>query len=73
MEWVRQQVEFEQPAQEYVRQDYLHSGDLGYDTGIYNEDFPRHVSEGNYLIVLKRIHGEWKITAHAAIPNPRMK
>jgi ketosteroid isomerase-like protein len=50
-----------------------HSGDLGYDTGIYNEDFPRHVSEGNYLIVLKRIQGEWKITAHAAIPNPRMK
>jgi len=24
MEWVRQQVEFEQPAQEYVRLDYLH-------------------------------------------------
>ena len=50
-----------------------HSGDLGYDTGIYNEDFPHHVSEGNYLIVLKKIQGEWKITAHAAIPNPRMR
>jgi len=24
MDWVRQQVEFEQPAQEYVRRDYLH-------------------------------------------------
>jgi ketosteroid isomerase-like protein len=50
-----------------------HSGDLGYDTGIYNEDFPNHASEGNYLIVLKKLHGEWKIMAHAAIPNPRMK
>lgn len=50
-----------------------HSGDLGYDTGIYNEDFPRHVAEGNYLIVVKRIKGEWKIVAHAAVPNPRMK
>lgn len=50
-----------------------HSGDLGYDSGIYNEDFPRHASEGNYLIVLKNIGGEWKIMAHAAIPNPRMK
>jgi len=50
-----------------------HSGDLGYDTGIYNEDFPRHVAEGNYLIVVKRIKGEWKIVAHAAVPNPRLK
>ena len=50
-----------------------HSGDLGYDTGVYNEDFPRHTSEGNYLIVLKQIHGEWKIVAHAAIPNPRIQ
>ena len=50
-----------------------HSGDLGYDTGIYNEDFPHHTSEGNYLIVLRQIQGEWKIVAHAAIPNPRMK
>jgi ketosteroid isomerase-like protein len=48
-------------------------GDLGYDTGIYNEDFPHHVAEGNYLMVVKRIKGEWKIVAHAAIPNPRQK
>lgn len=50
-----------------------HSGDLGYDTGIYNEDFPHHLAEGNYLIVVKRIKGEWKIVAHAAVPNPRQK
>jgi ketosteroid isomerase-like protein len=50
-----------------------HSGDIGYDTGIYNEDFPRHVAEGNYLMVVKRIKGEWKIVAHAAVPNPRLK
>ena len=50
-----------------------YSGDVGYDTGVYNEDFPRHASEGNYLIVLRKIRGEWKIVAHAAIPNPRMK
>jgi ketosteroid isomerase-like protein len=47
------------------------TGNLGYDTGIYNEDFPHHVAEGNYLIVIKRINGEWKIVAHAAVPNPR--
>ena len=50
-----------------------HSGDLGYDTGIFNENFPHHVAEGNYLMVVKRIKGEWKIVAHAAIPNPRQK
>jgi ketosteroid isomerase-like protein len=50
-----------------------HSGDLGYDTGIYNESFPHHVAEGNYLMVVKRIKGKWKIVAHAAIPNPRQK
>lgn len=50
-----------------------HSGDLGYDTGIYNENFPHHVAEGNYLMVIKRIGGEWKIVAHAAVPNPRQK
>jgi ketosteroid isomerase-like protein len=49
------------------------SGDLGYDTGIYNENFPHHVAEGNYLMVVKRIRGEWKILAHAAVPNPRPK
>jgi ketosteroid isomerase-like protein len=50
-----------------------HSGDLGYDTGIYNENFPNHLAEGNYLMVVKRIKGEWKIVAHAAVPNPRQK
>jgi len=50
-----------------------HSGDLGYDTGIYNENFPDHLAEGNYLIVVKRIEGEWKVVAHAAVPNPRQK
>jgi ketosteroid isomerase-like protein len=49
------------------------SGDLGYDTGIYNEDYPHHLAEGNYLMVVKRIKGEWKIVAHAAVPNPRQK
>src|SRR6202008_1914050 len=49
------------------------SGDLGYDTGIYNEDFHSHEAEGNYLMVIKRINGEWKIVAHAAVPNPRQK
>ena len=49
------------------------SGDLGYDTGIYNENLPHHVAEGNYLIVVKKIEGEWKIVAHAAVPNPRQK
>jgi ketosteroid isomerase-like protein len=49
------------------------TGDLGYDTGIYNEDFHSHEAEGNYLMVIKRINGEWKIVAHAAVPNPRQK
>ena len=50
-----------------------HSGDLGYDTGIYNENFPDHLAEGNYLIVVKKMKGEWKIVAHAAVPNLRQK
>ena len=48
------------------------SGDIGYDTGMYNVDLPRHLAEGNYLLVIQRIEGEWKIVAHAAIPNPRV-
>ena len=62
-------------ARNYVVQS-LHSegsGDLGYDTGMYNEDVRSHLAEGNYLIVIKRISGEWKIVAHAAVPNPRLK
>lgn len=50
-----------------------HTGDLGYDTGMYNENFPNHLAEGNYLMVVKKIKGEWKIVAHAAVPNPRQK
>ena len=50
-----------------------HSGDLGYDTGMYNEKFSNHLAEGNYLVVVQRINGEWKIVAHAAVPNPRQK
>jgi ketosteroid isomerase-like protein len=49
------------------------SGYLCYDTGIYNEKFPNHLAEGNYLLVVKRIKREWKIVAHAAVPNPRQK
>ena len=48
-----------------------HSGDLGYDTGVYNENLPHRTAEGNYLMVVKRIDGEWKIVAHAAVPNPQ--
>jgi len=49
------------------------AGGLGYDTGAYNEDLHTHEAEGNYLMVIKRINGEWKIVAHAAVPNPRQK
>jgi len=49
------------------------SGDVGYDAGIYNEDFAHHGAEGNYLMVIKRIDGVWTIVAHAAVPNPRLK
>lgn len=49
------------------------SGDLGYDTGAFNAAMKDHDVEGNYLIVVKRIAGQWKIVAHASIPNPRMK
>jgi ketosteroid isomerase-like protein len=46
------------------------SGDLGYDTGAYNVNLRDRVVEGNYLIVVKRIGGQWKIVAHASVPNP---
>jgi hypothetical protein len=32
------------------------SGDIGYDTRIYNENFPHHPAEVNYLMVIKRIN-----------------
>lgn len=49
------------------------SGNIVYDTGMYDEDFPHHVAEGNYLMVIEKIGGEWKIVAHAAVPNPRVQ
>ena len=48
------------------------SGNIVYDTGMYDEDFHHHVAEGNYLMVIEKIGGEWKIVAHAAVPNPRV-
>ena len=50
---------------------FQRSGDLGYETGAYNVSLRDRVSEGNYLMVVKRIKGEWKIVAHATVPNPR--
>lgn len=47
------------------------SGDLGYETGAYNVTLRDRVSEGNYVMVVKRIKGEWKIVAHATVSNPR--
>jgi hypothetical protein len=46
------------------------SGDLGYDTGAYNVTLRDRVVEGNYLIVVKQIAGQWKIVAHASVANP---
>ena len=46
------------------------SGDLGYDTGAYNVTLRDRVIEGNYVVVVKRIAGQWKIVAHASVPNP---
>jgi hypothetical protein len=48
-----------------------HSGDLGYDTGAYNVTLRDRVVEGNYLIVVKWMKGQWKIVAHASVTNPR--
>lgn len=48
-----------------------HSGDLGYETGAYNVTLRDRVSEGNYLMVVQRIKGEWKIVVHATVSNPR--
>lgn len=49
------------------------SGDLGYDTGAYNVTLRDRVVEGNYLIVVKRINGQWKIVAHSSVANPASK
>src|SRR5580704_12735939 len=37
------------------------SGDLGYDTGAYNVTLRDRVVEGNYLLVVKNINGQWLI------------
>lgn len=47
------------------------SGDLGYDTGAYNVTLRDRVVEGNYLIVVKNINGQWLIVAHSSVPNPQ--
>jgi len=49
------------------------SGGLGYDTGAYNVALRDRVVEGNYLIVVKQIEGQWKIVAHASVANPQEK
>lgn len=47
------------------------SGDLGYDTGAYNVTLRDRVVEGNYLVVVKNINGQWLIVAHSSVPNPQ--
>ena len=46
------------------------SGDLAYDTGAYNVTLRGRVVEGNYLLVLRKMGNDWKIVAHASVPNP---
>lgn len=46
------------------------SGDLAYDTGAYNVTLRGRVVEGNYLLVLRKMGSDWKIVAHASVPNP---
>ena len=48
-----------------------HSRDLGYETGAYKVTLRDRVSEGNYLMVVKKINGQWKIVAHATVSNPK--
>ena len=47
-----------------------YSGDLGYDTGAYNVGLTDRTIEGNYVIVVKRLKGRWRIVAHAHVANP---
>ena len=49
------------------------SGDVGYDTGANNVTLRTRVVEGNYLLVVKRIDGRWKIVAHDSVVNPAEK
>lgn len=60
------------------------SGDFGYDAGMYKQEISKPnvnlpllgvgggatktEENGNYLVVLKRISGEWHILQHASIP-----
>jgi uncharacterized protein (TIGR02246 family) len=46
------------------------AGDIAYDTGAYNVTLRGRVVEGNYLVVLRKIGNDWKIVAHASVPNP---
>jgi len=46
------------------------SGNLGYQTGAYNVTIRGRIVEGNYLVVVKNMAGEWKIVAHASVANP---
>jgi len=46
------------------------SGDLGYESGAYNVTIRGREVEGNYLVVVKNIRGQWKIVAHATTANP---
>ena len=34
-----------------------YTGNLAYDTGLYDEDFPHHLAECNYLMVIEKIDG----------------
>ena len=43
------------------------------DQDQYNITLRDRVVEGNYLLVVKRISGRWKIVAHVSVPNPREK
>ena len=49
------------------------SGDMGYDTGAFNVTLKDRIVEGNYLMVVKKISGQWKIVAHATVANPRLR
>jgi hypothetical protein len=49
------------------------SGEMGYDTGAYNVTLRDRLIEGNYVFVVKRIAGQWKIVAHASVPNPAQR
>ncbi len=49
------------------------SGAVGYESGAYNVTLRTRVVEGNYLIVVKNVKGQWWIVAHASTPNPQVR